>query len=148
MTLSNRITTAVAVLLVATGSLAAQNAAQYATQNATQNAAQNAAAPDPQVPAAAAPAAQQTQAGEPAADPALSLAPFAANAAVGIHQAAPSEPAPYVPAPRDHVGTNVAMMIVGGAGLIVGAIVGGNPGTVIMVAGGIVGLVGLFKYLQ
>ncbi|HUX35346.1 MAG TPA: hypothetical protein VMV51_15850 [Gemmatimonadaceae bacterium] len=41
-----------------------------------------------------------------------------------------------------------AMMIVGGAGLIVGAIIGGTPGTLVMVGGGVVGLVGLYDYLQ
>ncbi|HEY5219905.1 MAG TPA: hypothetical protein VIJ16_08845 [Gemmatimonadaceae bacterium] len=41
-----------------------------------------------------------------------------------------------------------AMMIVGGAGLIVGAIIGGTPGTLVMVGGGVVGLIGLYDYLQ
>jgi alanine dehydrogenase len=43
---------------------------------------------------------------------------------------------------------STAMMIVGGAGLIVGAVVGGNAGTVFMVGGGIVGLLGLWNYLR
>ncbi len=43
---------------------------------------------------------------------------------------------------------SVAMMIVGGAGLIVGSIIDGDTGTIIMVGGGIVGLVGLFQYLR
>ncbi len=41
-----------------------------------------------------------------------------------------------------------AMMIVGGAGLIVGAIIGGTPGTLVMVGGGVLGLFGLYYYLQ
>ena len=41
-----------------------------------------------------------------------------------------------------------AMMIVGGAGLLVGAIVGGKAGTVIMVGGGVLGLIGLWTYLR
>ncbi len=40
------------------------------------------------------------------------------------------------------------MMIVGGAGLVVGAIVGGKSGTTLMVGGGILGLVGLWSYLR
>jgi hypothetical protein len=40
------------------------------------------------------------------------------------------------------------MMIVGGAVLIVGAIVGGTSGTIIMVGGGVVGIIGLYRYLQ
>ncbi|HEU4989464.1 MAG TPA: hypothetical protein VFT41_06765 [Gemmatimonadaceae bacterium] len=43
---------------------------------------------------------------------------------------------------------NVALMVVGGAGLIVGAVIGGRSGTIVMLGGGILGLVGLFRYLQ
>jgi hypothetical protein len=43
---------------------------------------------------------------------------------------------------------NKALMIVGGAGILVGAIVGGNAGTAIMVGGSLVGLVGLWNYLK
>lgn len=41
-----------------------------------------------------------------------------------------------------------AMMIVGVAGLIAGAIIGDTPGTIIMVGGTVVGLIGLYEYLQ
>lgn len=41
-----------------------------------------------------------------------------------------------------------AMMIVGGAALLVGAIVGGKAGTVVMVGGGVLGLIGLWSYLR
>jgi hypothetical protein len=47
-----------------------------------------------------------------------------------------------------HVGRDVAFMAVGGAGVVVGAIIGGTSGTVFMVAGGLVLLYGLFEYLQ
>jgi len=43
---------------------------------------------------------------------------------------------------------NPAMMVVGGAALIVGAVVGGRAGSVIMIGGGILGLVGLWNYMQ
>ena len=43
---------------------------------------------------------------------------------------------------------SAAMMIVGGAGLLVGAVIGGGPGTIVMIGGGLVGLVGLWNYLQ
>ncbi len=43
---------------------------------------------------------------------------------------------------------STAMMILGGAGLLVGAIIGGKSGTIIMVGGGVVGLVGLWDYLR
>jgi len=43
---------------------------------------------------------------------------------------------------------NKALMIVGVSGLIVGGIIGGHSGTVIMVGGTVVGLVGLWNYLK
>jgi hypothetical protein len=41
-----------------------------------------------------------------------------------------------------------ALMIVGGAAILVGAIVGDTAGDVFMVGGAVVGLYGLYKYLQ
>ena len=46
------------------------------------------------------------------------------------------------------LGQSEAMMIVGGAAILVGAIVGGNAGDVFMIGGAVVGLYGLYKYLQ
>jgi len=43
---------------------------------------------------------------------------------------------------------NTALMLVGGAGLIVGAVIGGRTGTIVMLGSGVLGLVGLFRYLQ
>jgi hypothetical protein len=43
---------------------------------------------------------------------------------------------------------NTAMMLIGGAGIIVGAVVGGKAGTVVMIGGTVVGLVGLWNYLK
>jgi hypothetical protein len=42
--------------------------------------------------------------------------------------------------------TMAAMMIVGGAGLLVGTVVSGRPGTRIMIGGGLLALVGLWRY--
>ena len=41
-----------------------------------------------------------------------------------------------------------AMMIVGGAALFVGTVVSGKPGTRIMIGGGLLGLVGLWRYAR
>ena len=59
-------------------------------------------------------------------------------------------PAPAAVMAQTHagLGQSKAMMIVGGAALITGAIVGGKPGTIIMVGGAVVGLYGLYQYLQ
>ena len=46
------------------------------------------------------------------------------------------------------LGQNEALMIVGGAAILVGAIVGGDAGDIFMIGGAIVGLYGLYKYLQ
>lgn len=66
---------------------------------------------------------------------------------VGVQRAAASAVAmsgkQSSPARRD-----VAWMVLGGAALVVGSIVGGDGGTIIMVTGGVIGLVGLWRYLQ
>jgi hypothetical protein len=43
---------------------------------------------------------------------------------------------------------NAALMIVGGAGMIAGAVIGGRSGGAIMVGGAVVGLIGLWRYLD
>ncbi|HSW30234.1 MAG TPA: hypothetical protein VLH75_12185 [Longimicrobiales bacterium] len=53
-------------------------------------------------------------------------------------------------APQDRVraGPNIAMMAVGGAAMVVGLIIGGDGGLVIATGGGLVALVGLWRYLR
>ena len=43
---------------------------------------------------------------------------------------------------------NTAMMIVGGVGVLGGALIGGKAGTVVMIGGTAVGLIGLWRYLM
>ncbi len=69
----------------------------------------------------------------------------------GVHApraAAPDRAAMAAAASHANLGQSRAMMAVGAAGIIVGAIIGGTPGTVIMVGGALVGLKGLYDYLQ
>jgi hypothetical protein len=67
----------------------------------------------------------------------------------GVHLATTARPNQPLMAPNQAgLGEARAMMIVGGAALIVGAVIGDTPGTVIMVGGAVIGLVGLYKYLQ
>jgi hypothetical protein len=47
-----------------------------------------------------------------------------------------------------HGDQSTALMIVGGAAFLAGAIIGGDAGTIIMVGGAAVGLYGLYLYLQ
>ena len=60
-------------------------------------------------------------------------APLAVNtaAAAGLHQ-----------------GEGVALMAVGGAGLVAGLLIGDNAGTAIAIGGLAVGLVGLYEYVR
>jgi hypothetical protein len=55
---------------------------------------------------------------------------------------------PYALRASSQGGHNPAMMVVGGAAMIVGAVVGGTAGTIVMIGGGILGLVGLWNYMQ
>ena len=49
---------------------------------------------------------------------------------------------------RRGLGQPVALMVVGGAALLAGLIIGDDAGTVIAVSGALVGLYGLYEYLQ
>ena len=73
------------------------------------------------------------------------------DATVGIrHSADQSATTPAnvgAPAVR-HGDQATTLMIVGGAALLAGAVIGGNAGTIIMVGGAVVGLYGLYLYLQ
>jgi hypothetical protein len=40
------------------------------------------------------------------------------------------------------------LMVFGGAALIVGALIGGDEGKIIMVGGAVIGLIGLWRWLQ
>jgi hypothetical protein len=82
------------------------------------------------------------------AAPSVSFAPFAANAAVGVHSTSPDMPAPIAPPRTGRQDQGVTLMIIGGAALLGGAIIGGSGGTLIAVGGIVVGAIGLYKYLQ
>jgi hypothetical protein len=51
-------------------------------------------------------------------------------------------------APRRGYGQPVALMVVGGAAVLTGLIIGEDVGTVIAVGGAVMGLYGLYEYLQ
>jgi hypothetical protein len=89
-----------------------------------------------QAPSAA--RAQQTAAG-----------PTTASRVAGVRraEAARATPAPAAEA-RLGAGKNVALMVVGGAALIIGAVIGGTAGVLIAVAGAAIGLYGLYNFVQ
>jgi hypothetical protein len=49
---------------------------------------------------------------------------------------------------RRGLGQPIALMVVGGAALLAGLIIGDDAGTVIAVSGALIGLYGLYQYLQ
>ena len=88
------------------------------------------------------------------AAPATTEAAVAAPAMVGPVQTqvgvsrAVSATAPMIALQQNASRRDVAWMVLGGATLIVGSIVGGDGGTIIMIVGGVIGLTGLWRYLQ
>jgi hypothetical protein len=76
----------------------------------------------------------------------VAAGPTTEAAAVGVrHMAAVDETAPQR---RGGSAPGVALMIVGGAAILVGIVVGGDAGHAISIGGAVVGLVGLYQYLQ
>lgn len=123
MTHRSRFSTVLAALLFA-APLAAQSVNQDTTSQAAVAAVATTAAPTPEVTP--------------------SLAPTTSNSTVGVRRAAVEAPAvPVLATDR-----NPAMMIVGGVALIAGAVIGGTSGTIIMIGGAVIGLFGLWNYLQ
>jgi len=51
------------------------------------------------------------------------------------------------PAPSDNDRGNTALMLAGGAAMIVGAVVGDDAGTLIIVGGAIIGFYGLYRFI-
>ena len=90
---------------------------------------------------------------EPAPVPSQSAEPSQVGptmdaASSAVRQPATSEArAPYQ-ARRAGYGQPVALMVVGGAALLAGLIIGGGAGTAIAVGGAVVGLYGLYEFLQ
>ena len=80
-----------------------------------------------------------------------SKGPTLQSAAVGFHvtEAKVNAATRVTSAPCcRHQGQDVALMAVGVGAMIVGAIVGDTPGTIIIIAGAGVALYGLYHYLQ
>ena len=101
------------------------------------------------------PVTQPAPAAEPA--PAATEAPAATPAGPSMDAATAGIHAQHVVADAgtraaDHhgggLGTGGALMIVGGAALIIGLIIGGSAGLVVAIAGAALGLYGLFLFLQ
>jgi hypothetical protein len=104
--------------------------------------AQDAVAATPTTPAPATPTAPVAP--QPAATPAAG--PTVDAAAVGVRHAPATKDA--AAQPRGGYGQPVALMVVGGAAVLVGLIIGGSAGAAIAIGGAVAGLIGLYQYLQ
>src|SRR5512140_1919375 len=93
------------------------------------------------------------------------VAPVQAPAASSVPQAAPAPTGPTVesasvavknvaetraapPSPGKYYDQGTKLMIVGGAAILTGIVVGGDAGHAISIVGAVVGLYGLYKYLE
>lgn len=109
-------------------------------------------------PAATTPATQAPAATTPTAAPAIAtpaearFAPYAATKQGAVDRVNGENAVATAPmaaaAMRSPTRHNKAMMVVGVAGLLLGAVIGGEAGTIIMIGGGVIGLYGLYQYLQ
>lgn len=76
------------------------------------------------------------------------VGPTAAAAAVAVQARPDASVEAAAMQQRAGLGQSRALMLVGLATLIAGAVIGGDAGTIIMVAGAGIGLWGLYQYLQ
>lgn len=79
---------------------------------------------------------------------AKSAGPTVEATRLGVKRASTASKAPVAYDAHVGAGRNVALMVVGGAALVVGAIIGGAAGLLIAVAGGAIGLYGLYYFIQ
>lgn len=78
-----------------------------------------------------------------AAGPRVAPVAFTAQAVAPL-----ADPARPIRDSRSSDNTNVATMAVGAAAVGLGLIIGGDGGTIVAVTGGVIGLVGLYRYLR
>ena len=74
--------------------------------------------------------------------------PTVAASVAGIKASSTAAAKPMAAERNLGAGRNVALMVVGGAALIIGAVIGGTAGVLIAVGGAAVGLYGLYHFVQ
>jgi hypothetical protein len=60
----------------------------------------------------------------------------------------PAAELPAAPAPARGFDSGTKLMILGGAAILTGIVIGGDAGHAISIGGAVVGLIGLYQYLQ
>jgi hypothetical protein len=82
---------------------------------------------------------------EPASVAGPRIAPVGVTRPVAANEPGPARP---VYDNRMAAGSNVAMMGAGAGAVVLGLLIGGEGGTMIAVGGGVIGLVGLYRYIH
>jgi hypothetical protein len=140
---------ALATLSVNATSLAAQSAPQDVS--ARTNASFPVTTPSALVSVTSAPVADSAVSAAPSETSTTTSAvvrgPSLSSARVASHAISTSRGAPPVIQNRSSNRNSVALMIVGGAALVVGAVIGDDAGTLVMLGGAAVGLYGLYLFL-
>lgn len=116
-------------------------AAQDATDRPVPAAAVAAVSPSVGAPAAAVSVA--TSAPTSTAAPA---GPVAEAQSVALKARNTPAPAPRIP--RDNTAQNRALMVVGAVGIVIGAVIGDDAGTIVMLGSAGIGLLGLYRWLN
>lgn len=79
-----------------------------------------------------------------------SVGPTVAAATLGVRAPSASKDANAKTTADAHMGAgqNVALMVVGGAAIVIGAVIGGAGGILLAIAGAAIGLWGLYNFIQ
>lgn len=99
-------------------------------------------------------AAPVTTVATPASTEAVVVTPAAGPriAPAGISRPVPANPlglaTPVVDDTHVGAGPDLALMGVGAAAVVIGLMIGGNGGTIVALGGGVLGLVGLYRFLR
>jgi hypothetical protein len=100
----------------------------------------------------ATPSTPVARAGDSASVPAVMAAAIAAPVSQRLAVQRPRGDVPFIVPPAAVSTARLkeprTLMIIGGAAFVAGAIIGGTPGTLILVGGTVTGLYGLYKYVQ
>ena len=135
---------AFAALTWAAAPLAAQSAGQSDARDTSRAAVAIGLMPASLVDSVAAVAAVSSEANPL---PSVTRGPTRASARVAMHPAETRRGAPPVFQNKKSNRNAVAMMIVGGAALVIGAVIGNDAGTIVMLGGAGIGLYGLYLFL-
>ena len=73
---------------------------------------------------------------------------MAPAALVASHWTLPRDAAPLPRDPGANIGPNLALVGVGAAAVVVGLLIGGDGGHAVALGGGVLGLIGLYRYLR